>query len=98
MLLHDSLLNADSIDQLLGLFRERGYRFVTLAAAQRDPAYTRPATYVTRYGMMWGYRWARERNLRPLGLHETDPPDWITRYANGGPPPASTGVIAGSGG
>jgi peptidoglycan/xylan/chitin deacetylase (PgdA/CDA1 family) len=83
MLLHDSLLNADSIDEVLALFRTRGYRFVNLAEAQQDPAYAIPDTYITRYGPMWGYRWARERNLGKLNLHESEPPEWITRYADG---------------
>ena len=85
MLIHDSLLNADSIDDLLSLFRNRGYRFVTLSEAQHDPAYSIPDTYVTKYGMMWGYRWAKERNLGPLGMHESEPSDWITSYADGKP-------------
>ena len=80
MLIHDSLLNADSIDDLLELFRDRGYRFVTLSEAQHDPAYSIPDTYVTKYGMMWGYRWARERNLGPLGMHESEPPEWIIKF------------------
>jgi peptidoglycan-N-acetylglucosamine deacetylase len=90
MLIHDSLLNADSIDDLLSLFRVRGYRFVTLSEAQHDPAYSIPDTHATKYGMMWGYRWAKERNLGRLGMRETEPPDWITRYADGKPIPAQT--------
>ena len=85
MLIHDSLLNADSIDDLLSIFQNRGYRFVTLSEAQHDPAYSIPDTYVTKYGLMWGYRWAKERNLGPLGMHESDPPNWITTYADGKP-------------
>lgn len=63
MLLDDSLLNADTIDEVLALFRSRGYRFVSLSEAQRDPAYTIPDTYITKYGPMWGYRWAKEKRL-----------------------------------
>lgn len=85
MLIHDSLLNADAISELLALFRERNYVFVSLARAQSDPAYSIPDTYVTKYGPMWGYRWAKERNLGRLGLHETEPPTWVTDYAEGKP-------------
>jgi peptidoglycan/xylan/chitin deacetylase (PgdA/CDA1 family) len=85
MLIHDSLLNADSIDDILALFRSRGYGFVSLAEAQRDPAYRIPDTYVTKYGPMWGYRWAKERNAGHLGMNESDPPEWITNYAAGRP-------------
>jgi peptidoglycan/xylan/chitin deacetylase (PgdA/CDA1 family) len=83
MLLHDSMLNADSIDDILALYRSRGYRFVSLAEAQRDPAYAIPDTYITKYGLMWGYRWAKERNVGRLGMNEPDPPDWIINYADG---------------
>jgi peptidoglycan-N-acetylglucosamine deacetylase len=85
LLIHDSLLNADSIHALLALFRARSYRFVSLREAQSDPAYRIPDTLVTRYGMMWGYRWAKERGLGPLGMREAEPPDWITSYADGKP-------------
>jgi hypothetical protein len=30
--------------------------------------------------MMWGYRWARERNVKVNGKLEKDPPAWITSY------------------
>ena len=85
MLLHDSLLNADVVDDILALFRSRGYGFVSLTQAQNDPAYAMPDTYVTKYGPMWGYRWAQERHLGRLGMNEADPPAWITAYADGKP-------------
>lgn len=85
MLIHDSLLNADSIDEFLSLFSRRGYRFVNLAEAQHDPAYAISDSYITKYGMMWGYRWAKERNLGHLGMSESDPPQWVTDYAAGKP-------------
>jgi peptidoglycan/xylan/chitin deacetylase (PgdA/CDA1 family) len=89
MLIHDSLLNADSIDELLALFRERGYEFVTLAQAQSDPIYATPDTYVTKYGPMWGYRWAVERHYGRIGLRESDPPSWIDDYARGRSTPSA---------
>lgn len=85
MLVHDSLLNADTISDVLALFRERGYGFVSLAEAQSDPAYATPDTYITKFGPMWGYRWAQERNIGRLGMHESEPPVWITKYAEGKP-------------
>ena len=80
MLLHDNSLNADSIDQVLALFEQRQYRFVTLAAAEADPAYVTPETYITSYGPMWGYRWAQEKHVKVNGQQEPEPPAWITRY------------------
>ena len=80
MLLHDNRLNADMIGQLLSLFRQKRYEFITLASAQSDPAYRTPETYITKFGPMWEYRWARERNIKVDGRLETDPPKWISEY------------------
>lgn len=80
MLLHDSPLNADTVEEVLALFEERGYRFVSLAEALKDPAYALPETYITRYGPMWGYRWAQEKHVKVDGRNEPDPPAWISQY------------------
>lgn len=80
MLLHASRLNADTINQILALFTVRGYRFVTLTQAQSDPAYATPDTYATKYGPMWGYRWAKELGISLKNNHETEPPAWISEY------------------
>lgn len=83
MLLHLNRLNADSLDQILRLFERKGYRFVTLAAAQSDPAYLSPSSYATDFGPMWGYRWARDRSVRIDGSREQEPPDWVVHYPDG---------------
>ncbi len=80
MLLHDSKLNADVITQLLELFIAKDYRFVSLAEAERDPVYKAPDTYFTKFGPMWGYRWAKERGVKVNGSLEKEPPDWIAQY------------------
>ncbi|HUZ97665.1 MAG TPA: polysaccharide deacetylase family protein [Edaphobacter sp.] len=80
MLLHASRLNADMINQVLALFTVRGYQFVTLTQAQSDPGYATPDTYATKYGPMWGYRWAKELGISLKNNHETEPPTWISEY------------------
>lgn len=80
MLLHDNRLNADVIEKLLALFEKRRYMFVSLAKAESDPAYSTPDTYVTQYGPMWGYRWAKERNIKINGSLEPNPPEWVVDY------------------
>jgi hypothetical protein len=82
MLLHDNRLNGDVIEQVLRLFEEKQYRFVSLEAAQADAAYQTPETYITKFGPMWGYRWANERHVKVNGSLETDPPQWILQYGN----------------
>jgi peptidoglycan/xylan/chitin deacetylase (PgdA/CDA1 family) len=81
MLLHANRLNASVIVPLLALFTDSGYRFVSLATAQSAAAY-RPATeeYITKFGPMWGYRWAAERSVKVNGNLEPEPPRWILEY------------------
>jgi peptidoglycan/xylan/chitin deacetylase (PgdA/CDA1 family) len=81
MLLHDNRLNADVMDQVLELFERRGYTFASLQQAESDPAYGTPDTFATPFGMMWGYRWARERKVHVDGSLEQEPPSWVTNYA-----------------
>ena len=80
MLLHINRLNAATLDAQLALFRRAGYRFVSLAEAQTDPAYAQPPRLPTRFGPMWGYRWARDRGVRVNGSMEQEPPAWIATY------------------
>jgi hypothetical protein len=80
MLLHDNRLNSDVIEQVLKIFENMGYRFVSLDWAQADAAYRTPDTYITKFGPMWGYRWAAERNVKVNGSLEPGPPRWILEY------------------
>jgi peptidoglycan/xylan/chitin deacetylase (PgdA/CDA1 family) len=80
MLLHDNRLNADVLEKILQLFEEKRYRFVSLDQAQHDASYQTPETYITKFGPMWGYRWAKERNIKVNGSLESDPPKWIVDY------------------
>jgi hypothetical protein len=74
MLLRDSPPNADTIGEVLALFEERGYKFVSLDEALKDPAYSVPETFITKFGPMWVYRWAREKQTKGDGRSEPDPP------------------------
>ena len=80
MLLHDNQLNADVIEEVIRLFLVRHYRFVSLAQAESDPAYGILDTFITKFGLMWGYRWAAERNVKVNGRLEPEPPEWIHHY------------------
>jgi peptidoglycan/xylan/chitin deacetylase (PgdA/CDA1 family) len=80
MLVHLNRLNAELIEQLLEIFENKRYTFVTLDAAQSDSAYSTPDTFVSSYGPMWGYRWAKERKVAVNGNLESEPPAWISQY------------------
>jgi peptidoglycan/xylan/chitin deacetylase (PgdA/CDA1 family) len=79
MVLHVNRLNADTIDSTLSLFEKRHYKFVTLDEAEADPAFATPE-FVTQYGWMWGYRWARQLHVSVNGSLETEPSEWVRNY------------------
>lgn len=80
MLLHVNQLNADAIEEILKIFEDKNYRFVMLDTALSDPAYSAPDTLIAKGGLMWGYRWARQRNVKIDGSSEREPPAWIASY------------------
>lgn len=63
ILLHANQLNADTMPALLAMFKRRGYRFIPLAEALRDPAYQLPDTYTGPRGQSWIHRWATTKGL-----------------------------------
>ena len=89
MLLHANQLNADLIEQLLTIFETKDFRFVTLDDAQADPAYQTPEGPPTKFGPMWGYRWAKARKIKVDGAAELEPPAWIVNYGKTAAPPRS---------
>lgn len=58
LLIHANRINAERLDDLLAVMRRRGYRFVSLEEALRDPAYERSDGYVGPAGITWLHRWA----------------------------------------
>ena len=77
LLLHANLLNGDALDAILAVLERRGFRFVTLEEALRDPAYESPDGYIGPHGPSWLRRWSigLERPTRVAG--QPDPPTWI---------------------
>ena len=57
LLLHMNALNADRLDALLRMLERRGYRFITVGEALRDPAYALPDGYTGPRGISWIHRW-----------------------------------------
>lgn len=65
MLIHASERNRDAMPASLRMFRNRGYAFVSLAAALRDPSYRGPDDYAGLNSPSWISRWAFTRHMRP---------------------------------
>lgn len=79
LLLHANALNAEYLDDLAGIMRGRGYRFVTLDQAMTDPAYRATDAYVGRRGLSWLQRWAITRDEAPG--EQPAAPDWVRAAA-----------------
>jgi len=77
MLMHSNRINALMLDKVLAKFEARGYRFVTLDEALKDPAYQTADNYVGPYGYPWQHRWAltlgKDQDLKGA----PDPPKWV---------------------
>ncbi len=84
LLLHMNALNADMLEPLLRMLEQRGYRFITVDEALRDPAYALPDAYIGTRGVSWIHRWGLAKGM-PMML-EPDEPKWVTRAATSSSP------------
>ena len=82
-LMHANELNAAAFAELVAATRRRGYRFVSLDEAMRDPAYARGTTgYDGRYGPSWLHRWAMaEKKPKAFYAGEPEVPGWVKKLA-----------------
>ncbi len=82
-LMHANELNAVAFADLVDGARRRGYRFVSLEEALRDPAYARGETgYDGRFGPSWLHRWAMAEK-KPKDFYAGEPavPKWVMDLA-----------------
>lgn len=81
-LMHANELNAVAFADLMDGARRRGYRFVTLEEAMRDPAYQHADGYNGRFGPSWLHRWAMaEKKPREFYAGEPAVPKWVSDLA-----------------
>ncbi|MEX2231167.1 MAG: polysaccharide deacetylase family protein [Cyclobacteriaceae bacterium] len=60
LMVHANRLNADAFADVADMMKERGYVFVSIDEAMKDPVYTRPDSYDGKVGVTWLSRWAAE--------------------------------------
>ncbi|GGD32169.1 polysaccharide deacetylase family protein [Pseudoxanthomonas indica] len=82
-LMHANELNAVCYAELVAAAQRRGYRFITVEEALRDPAYARgEAGYDGRFGPSWLHRWAMAENKpRTFYAGEPEVPKWVLDLA-----------------
>lgn len=66
LLLHANELNAEHLGDVIALYRERGYSFITLEAALADEAYRQPDNFAGPAGVSWLYRWDFTRGTKQV--------------------------------
>lgn len=84
LLLHANSLNQDWYPQIHALYLARGYRFIPLDEALRDPIYQHADAYVRAAGVSWLHRWTFTDG-RPIRW-EPEPPQWIRDIYEGRTP------------
>jgi peptidoglycan-N-acetylglucosamine deacetylase len=75
LLLHGNELEGDHIGELIDLLRKRGYRFISLADALDDEAYSLPDTFIGEGGTGWIEHWALTMGKPPMGAPVF--PQWV---------------------
>ncbi|QWP78201.1 polysaccharide deacetylase family protein [Lysobacter sp. K5869] len=81
-LIHANALNADTYGELIAMARKRGYRFIGLDEAMRDPAYERADAYTGPAGPSWLHRWAiGEKKPASFFAGEPTVPEWVLNLA-----------------
>ena len=60
LMVHANRLNADAYGDVAKMMQDRGYTFISIDEAMKDPVYARPDSYDGYVGVTWLYRWAAE--------------------------------------
>ena len=78
LLLHANEVTSANMDRLLQMYKDHGYRFVTLESALKDPSYSLPPNYTATSD--WLQHWATSKGEK---LEGPTPPEFIQKaYAD----------------
>ena len=77
LLLHANRLNADMVGDVLAMLKKRGYRFIGLEEALKDPAYRQPENYAGPDGFSWIHRWSMTKGMP--NKSEPSEPTWLQK-------------------
>lgn len=79
LLLHANLLNADAMNDLILMIKDRGYRFIALEKALTDSAYSLPEVQADK-GISWLHRWMIAEGVQPK--EQPAPSKWVINLFN----------------
>lgn len=83
LLIHSNLLNAHYLDDLVKVYKEHGYRFISQTEVLKDPAYKSSFNRYGDWGISWIDRWAISKKVG-REFFEGDPvtPEFIKQLNN----------------
>jgi len=61
LMVHANRINADAFDEVAKAMQDRGYFFISIDEAMKDPAYARPDSFDGKVGVTWLSRWSAEQ-------------------------------------
>ena len=76
LMVHANRINADAFDEVAKAMQERGYHFISIDEAMKDPAYARPDSFDGNVGVTWLSRWSAEQG-KPFGSGGTPVPEFV---------------------
>jgi peptidoglycan/xylan/chitin deacetylase (PgdA/CDA1 family) len=81
LLIHANFINSDYLDDLIKMFKKRGYTFITLEDALKDEAYKLPDNFIKNSGISWLHRWALDKGKNYLLDGEPEVPKFVMKAA-----------------
>lgn len=72
LLVHANEVTADNLSRLIEMYRSRGYTFITVEEALKDPAYAKPDKYTPTSDWLRGWSISKGMEIDP-----PQPPDYI---------------------
>ena len=81
LLIHANFINSDYFDDLVAMFKRRGYKFVDLETALKDEAYRLPDKFTGGAGISWLHRWALDRGRENILPEEPMVPEFVLKLS-----------------
>lgn len=83
LLVHANRLNADCFNNIAKMLLKRGYKFISIAEAVKDPAYKTNPVFSGRAGLSWPHLWPLVLNLKGDSAKRTPfTPEYIMQAAS----------------
>ena len=81
LMVHANRLNADAFRSVAQMMLDRGYVFISIDEALKDPAYSRPDIHDGKVGVTWLSRWAAELGIKG-NYGSTQVPEFVKEIAS----------------